>query len=653
MCGICGVHDPSGIDRTDVERMVHGLRHRGPDDSGLELTPRAALGHTRLSIIGLETGHQPISNEDDTIWITFNGEIYNYRELASELKPRHRFKTDSDTEVILHLYEEEGEACLRRLRGMFAFAIYDSRRDKIFAARDHMGQKPFFYSHTGGRFSFSSEIKGLLALDPSLRRLAPEALSEYLGMRIITPPRTMFRDIRKLPPGHKLRYQDGKLEIERYWNLRFEPKRSGDFASALDELDQRLQQSVEYHLVSDVPVGAFLSGGLDSSLIVAMMSRLTDEPIKTFTGDLPYGERSELPFARLVSERYGTKSHELTIRPSLVEDLPRVIFHLDEPSDPLSTCVFALAAFTRPQVKVVLGGDGGDELFAGYDRYYGHRYAGYLAWMPRFLREQVLQELLKRLPRSNWYRGTSHKLGWLLDMARYSGATRYAKSLRYFYFSDDDLQGLLTDSFRASVGAFDPDENIRRHFDAVDAKEVVDRMLYADSATRLPDHPVMISDRMTMAHGLEARSPFLDHELVEFCASLPPSFKIRGTRRRVIQAELAKRYLPEQILNRGKQGFSSAFTYMLADDFDRLYATFLQDSVLASSGILNPDWVRQLLAEQQSGQRDHGQRLWLLYNSELWYRLFIESQSVEDVQDQVRNALSGGRPERRNAVGVS
>ncbi len=661
MCGICGVHDLRGIDESGFTNFVHSLRHRGPDDSGSQVWNVAALGHRRLSIIDLASGQQPLSNEDGTIWITFNGEIYNYRELAAELSSRHEFKTRSDTEVILHLYEDEGERCVRRLRGMFAFAIYDVEKDKIFAARDHLGQKPFFYSHVGERFCFASEIKGLLSLDPTLRKLDGDALWEYLALRIITPPRTMFRDIRKLPPAHYLVYERGKLTIERYWDLDFEPKSSLDFPAALDELEHRLLQCVEYHLVSDVPVGAFLSGGVDSSLIVAMMKRLSDGPIKTFTGDLPYAGHSELPYARLVSERYGTESHELTIEPSLVEDLPSAIWHLDEPSDPLSICLFALSRFTRPHVKVVLGGDGGDELFAGYDRYYGQRYAGYLACLPEVVRQQILRGLLRRLPRSTWYRGLNHKLGWLLDMSNHTGAARYAKSLRYFYFSDEDLQTLLTDEFRRSTAAFDPDENIRQHFDAANATEVVDRMLHADCATRLPDHPVMILDRMTMAHGLEARSPFLDHELAEFCASLPPSFKIRGTKRRIIQIELARRYLPKPILTRRKQGFASAFTYMMADQFNLMYDFFLRDSSLVRDRILDARGIHRLIDQQQTGKADHGQRLWLICNLELWYRMFIESQSLEETQEQVRSALlvprsgsrvaavSGDAPARRSA----
>jgi asparagine synthase (glutamine-hydrolysing) len=639
MCGICGIHDPRGVAGDDIRRMVESLRHRGPDDEGLHLGPRIGLGHRRLSIIDLDTGHQPICNEDGSVWIVFNGEIYNYRDLGARLESRHEFKTRSDTEVLLHLYEDHGEQCLRHLRGMFAFAIYDSRSDKLFAARDHLGQKPLFYSHSQERFCFASEIKALITLDPCLRELDGEALCEYLALRIITPPRSMFRRVRKLPPAHFLVHQNGQLTVERYWELEFEPKLSIDYREAVDELDRQVQASVEHHLVSDVPVGAFLSGGLDSSLIVAMMSRFSPEPVQTFTGDLPYKETSELPYARLVSERYQTRNSELTINPSLVEDLPGVIWHLDEPSDPLSTCLFALSRLARERVKVVLVGDGGDELFAGYDRYYGYRYAGYLAALPRAIREHALGALLGLLPRSTWYRGLTHRISWLQHMSGYDGSARYAKSLRYFYFSDDYMKRILDERFRGTLEFFDPEQGIRRLFDAADEREAVDRMLYADAATRLPDHPVMILDRMSMAHGLEARSPFLDHVLAEFCASLPPAFKIRGRRRRVIQTALAERYVPRRILTRGKQGFASGFTYMMGPQFSVLYDRFLRYSRLVEEGYLNADAVAHVLHEQESGRHDHGSRLWLLLNSELWYRLFIEGQSLEDLRDQMRSAL--------------
>ena len=576
-----------------------------------------------------------MGNEDETVWITFNGEIYNFQDIRKELEGTHRFATNSDTEVILHLYEEKGSDCLKYLRGMFAFAIYDFRERKLFIARDHLGQKPLYYCHEGNSLSFASEIKSLLALDPALAEMDGEALYEYLALRIITPPRSMFRKIRKLPPAHYLVFQDGKTTIERYWSLRYEPKLSGDFHSVMEELENRILSTVKYHLVSDVPVGAFLSGGMDSSLVVAMMSRFAGGPFKTFTGDVPYKDFSEIPYAKMVSDKYGTESRTFTILPSLIRTLPELVWHLDEPSDPLSICMYYIAELARKEVKVVLGGDGGDELFGGYDRYYGNSYASYYALLPEPLRKHVLEKLLNVLSEGFWYRSISHKLKWVHQISFHEGADRYSKSLGYFYFANGLYKDLLTDSFRKRIGRFEPEDSIRSHFNAPNAKELVDRMLYADTMTRMPDHPVMILDRMTMAHGLESRSPFLDHKLAEFCAAIPPRFKIKHMKLRYIQTALASKYLPGELLSRRKQGFSSPLTYLLDEEFRLLYRTFLSDSRLVQEGYLNPAVIRGLLSDHLEKRQDHGQRLWLLCNSEIWYRMYIDGMRKEEVKNML------------------
>jgi asparagine synthase (glutamine-hydrolysing) len=382
MCGICGKIDPSGVGHEEIQRMTSVLSHRGPDDQGIYIDRNVGFGHRRLSIIDLDSGKQPMSNEDGSIWITYNGEIYNFKDIKGELESRHRFRTKSDTEVILHLYEEKRERCLEDLRGMFAFAIYDFNTDTLFVARDHLGQKPLYYFHDESTFAFASEIKSILALKPGLNELDRDAMCEYLTLRIITPPRSMFRRIRKLPPAHYLIYKNGKTEVERYWNLSFTPKHTGSFEDISGELKNLMRSTVSYHLVSDVPVGAFLSGGLDSSLVVALMSEFADGPFKTFSGDVPYKDHSEIPYARMVSKEFDTESHELTFIPSLIRTLPEIIWHLDEPSDPFSICMYYIAKLARKEVKVVLGGDGGDELFGGYDRYYGNIYASYLSALP-------------------------------------------------------------------------------------------------------------------------------------------------------------------------------------------------------------------------------------------------------------------------------
>ena len=606
--------------------MTSVLAHRGPDDQGIFVNKTVGLGHRRLSIIDIGGGKQPMSVENGNFWITFNGEIYNFKDIKKELEKKYQFKTNSDTEVILNLYADKGEDCVKYMRGMFAFAIYDSRNKKLFLARDHLGQKPLYYYHDGNTFLFASEIKAILEIEPKLRQLDCNALYEYLTIRIITPPRSMFRNIRKLAPGHSLAFQNGKLEIKPYWQLKYEPKLRGDINETIEELDRQVEASVNYHLVSDVPVGAFLSGGMDSSIVVAMMTKFMDQPVMTFSGDVPYQNYSELPYARMVAEKYKTSHHELTINPSLIRTMPDLVWHLDEPSDPLSVCMYYLSNLTRKHVKVVLGGDGGDELFGGYDRYYGNVLVSYYGLLPTSVRKHVFGKLLNFMPEGFWYRSLSHRIRWIHQMSFYRGGERYAKSLSYFYFSDGYKKTLYTDQFRSMVGMFDPNRCLREYFESDNASETIDKMLYVDSMTRMPDHPNMILDRMTMAHGLEARAPFLDHKLAEFCASIPPMFKIKGTKRRIIQTELAKRYLPPPLITKKKQGFSSPLSYLLADEFKHLYKTFLDTSHLVQDGYLNQSAINMLLTEHLNKKIDHGNRLWLICNAEVWYRMYIENQ---------------------------
>ncbi len=624
MCGIAGYVDPAGVDRHLLSRMTQALFHRGPDDEGLLIDGNVGLGHRRLAIIDLASGQQPMSICEGAISIVFNGEIYNYRDLRKGLEQRHQFKTNSDTEVLLRLYEEMGESCFGQLRGMFSFAINDRRQNRLILGRDHLGQKPLYYWHDGERFAFASEIKSILALKPELAQLNPQALYEYLTIRIITPPRSMFKEIHKLPPAHCMVFEGGKVNVSRYWQLDYRDKLTGSLSQVTDQLDEQVRESVRYHLVSDVPVGAYLSGGVDSGLIVGMMAGQSDEPIHTFSGDVPYKDYSELPYAKLVDERYQTNNHILTFKPSLVTSLPEIIWHMDEPSDSLSVAMYYISRLAREHVKVVLGGDGGDELFGGYDRYYGNVYASMYAWLPAILRKQVVSKILDMFPEGAWYQSHTHQAKWINSIAFYQGAERYAKSLSYFYFSDRYKQALYTPAFLSTVGVFDPEVSIKEHFDQANADELIDKMLNSDSVVRMPDHPVMISDRMSMAHGLEARAPFLDHKLAEFCARIPVNMKVKGRQRRLIQMELAKRYLPSEVMQRKKQGFSSAITYMLADEYQLIYRTFLKRSRLVEENILNAEIIDKLLEEHLAKRRDHGQRLWLLSSAEVWYRMYID-----------------------------
>lgn len=646
MCGISGYVTPHGVAMSDIEKMNGFLSHRGPDDEGMMIGSdrKAGLGHKRLSIIDLSSGHQPMTNEDGSLSITFNGEIYNYREIRKSLVERHEFVTRSDTEVILHLYEEKGVECLKYLRGMFAFAIHDGRNGRVFAARDHFGQKPFYYFHDeNGRFAFASEIKSLLALMPELREMDCSALYEYFTLRIITPPRSMFKRVRKLPPGHYLIFENGGLTVQRYWKLNFLPKQQLSFSEATEALHEEIKKTVSYHLISDVPVGAFLSGGLDSSLIVAMMSECGSKGFKTFSGDVPYDRFSEGPYARLVAERYQTHHHEMTISPSLVRLLPKLVWHLDEPSDPLSVCMYCISELARKEVKVVMGGDGGDELFGGYDRYYGNIYVSYYALLPKVIRERIMKPLFDRIPEGFWYRSLSHQLRWIDQLSYFEAGERYAKSLGYFYFSDSFKKELYTETFWKRAGLFDPEANLQEYFDGASADDLIDRMLSVDVMTRMPDHPNMILDRMTMAHGLEARSPFLDHKLAEFCATLDSSFKVKRTQRRRIQVALAKRLLPEALIHKPKQGFSSPLIYLLKDEFLYLFQLFLHDSSLVRDGYLNARIIDRMLVEHLSQKADHGNRLWLICNAEVWYRMHIEGQECGQLSQYILDGWSAGR----------
>jgi asparagine synthase (glutamine-hydrolysing) len=528
MCGICGIVRPDGVNKNAIKFMTDILSHRGPDDEGMYVDGTVGLGHRRLSIIDLSGGQQPISNENGTLWIIFNGEIYNYQDIRRSLQDEHQFTTKSDTEVILHLYEEKRERCVEDLRGQFAFAIWDTKDQSLFMARDHLGQKPLFYVQKEDWFGFGSEIKALLAYDPNLRVMDLEALHQYLSLRIIAPPRTMFSEIRKLPPGHRMLYKNGQVKIDRYWHLNYEPKFELNEEALLDELEQQVFESVRYHMVSDVPVGAFLSGGVDSSLIVAMMSKIADQPVKTFSIGVPYKQYSELPFAQIVSEKYQTDHTVETVIPSIIRILPDLVWHLDEPSDHLSAPMYYISELARRQVKVVLDGTGGDELFGGYDRYYGNHYVDYYAQIPIGLRKRLVGPLLNMIPDGSWYKSPSHKMKWMHHLSFLEGGRRYVESLGYFYFTEDYQREMYGDRLVAQLTGFDPKASIQSYFESANAADRVDRMLYADSMIRLPDHPVMILDRTTMAHGLEARSPFMDHKLAEFVARIPATLKIHG-----------------------------------------------------------------------------------------------------------------------------
>lgn len=632
MCGICGKLSLHTIEKDEILRMANAIQHRGPDDVGFYLNQGIGLGHRRLSIIDLSTGRQPISNENGTVWTVFNGEIYNYRNLRQVLIEKgHRFATQTDTETIVHAYEEYGEACVKHLSGMFAFALWDQKRERLLLARDRIGQKPLFYSEVNGDFLFASEVKALLADGEVPSQLDPLAMHHFLSLRFVPQPQTMFSGIKKLPPGHLLVHEKGRILIERYWDLSYAPKFDGSEEELVFQLRTQLMQAVESHLVSDVPVGAFLSGGLDSTLVAAIAATVSPKPIQTFSMGINQKGFNELPFARQVVDRYHTAHHEWLVQPDILGTLPELIWHLDEPSDPLATCMYAISRLTRQHVKVVLGGDGGDELFGGYERYWGNHVLGYYSLLPEFLRRQVAARLIDLLPEGNAYKSLAQKLRWMNSLSFYNGAECYAYAMIFPWFSPDAKKRLYTESWRSKLEKEDSPEHFIHFYEKAQADEIIDRMLYTDLSTRLPEHSLMILDRTAMAFGLEGRSPYLDHPLVEFAAKIPTALKLKGRHLRYIQKQVAKEFLPSTLLTRKKQGFSTALPYFLKGTLRRTLAGLLGSSRFSQDGYFRQESITALVDEHYIEGIDHSNRLWMLMNLEIWYRIFIRKENREEI----------------------
>ena len=626
MCGICGKYSPSGVKTEEINSMLDTIVHRGPDDSGCYVHANIGFGSRRLSIIDLETGNQPISNENGTRWVIYNGEIYNYQTLRMQLEAKgHLFRTHSDTEVIVHLYEEVGEHCVEQLHGMFAFALWDESRQKLLLARDRIGQKPLFYARDGSDFLFGSEIKAILALHNQEPELNPLAMHDYLSLRFIPAPHTIFKHIQKLPPAHTLVFQNGQIRLRRYWDLSFREKLTLTEPDILEALREQLKRTVESHMISDVPVGAFLSGGLDSSLIVAILTGDLARKPKTFSIGVQESDFDELPFARMVAEQYETQHVEERVSANLIQSLPKMIWHLDEPSDPIAACMFQAAWLASRYVKVVLGGDGGDELFAGFDRYVGARYIDTYSLMPLSLRKGLMGPMLDRLPDSFTYKSLTQKLRWVHHLSlQATAAEQYAEATCFFRFTQGEKRALYSDYLWNELGERNSTAAITEPFDHVEAEDLLDRMLYTDFVTRLPEHSLVLTDRMSMAHGLETRSPLLDHELVEFLAKVPAKIKVQNNQPKYLMRKLAADYLPAPILQREKQGFMLPIAYWFRTDLFPVVSQMLEQSYFVKAGWFKKESIQRLLDEHRNHRYDHHVRLWMLLTLELWHQLYIE-----------------------------
>jgi asparagine synthase (glutamine-hydrolysing) len=621
--------------------MLQTLVHRGPDDEGFYVKDRIGIGNRRLSVIDLPGGRQPICNEDETIWIVYNGEIYNYKSLREKLKKKgHNFRTNSDTEVILHLYEELGNRCVDELSGMFAFAIWDEKQDKLFLARDRIGQKPLYYAESNGNFYFASEIKAILAISEEPREIDYESLHHYLSLRFIPPPKTIFRSIKKLPAANVLVWQDGKVTMSRYWHLSFRKKLSLSESELIDGLRNKLDDTIESHLVSDVPVGAFLSGGMDSSVIVAFMAKNFEGRLPTFTIGVKEESFNERPYARMVAERYQTDHRERIVDAEIIGLLPKMIWHLDEPSDPIAACQFYAAELAAQHVKVVLGGDGGDELFAGFDRYAGIGYLDLYTRVPAVIRQKLIGSLLSHIPEGFSYKNVTQKLRWVQQLSMHSNVgERFAEATSFFRFNHQGKQVLFTKELWDKINHLDSADIIVSQFENSDAENMIDKMLYTDFMTRLPEHSLMLTDRMTMAHGVEARSPYLDYELVEFLAAFPNSLKIRGRKLKYVLRKIAREYLPEEIIRRSKQGFMFPVAFWFRDELYSFLKSFLLNSYFVKEGLFKQDTVLRLIEDHRNSRVDNHVRLWMLLNLELWYRIYIEHSDWKTVGENMRSYL--------------
>ena len=637
MCGIAGMvqtHPDGSVSEGVIHRMCEAIVHRGPDDEGIFVKGGVGLGMRRLSIIDLAGGHQPLFNEDKTVSIAFNGEIYNFLELRPELERRgHRFSTHSDTETIVHLYEEYGADCVKKLRGMFAFALYDERAGRLLLVRDRLGKKPLHYAMQNGTLLFASEMKSILAVRPELARVHQSALLQYMYFGYVPDPATAFEPIQKLPPGHLLEFEKGRVQVRQYWDLpEYGTNDPASEEEVLEELERRLAEAVRIRLIADVPLGAMLSGGTDSSTVVALMARASSRPVKTFSIGFRQEDYNEAPYARLVAEKFGTDHYELIVEPDLVDTVTQLTGHMEEPfGDSSMLPTYFISCLARKHVKVALSGDGGDEAFAGYDRYRIHlqdrSYERVPMWAKRWYREHVHQWVPYRMPGRNL--AYSISLPW---------QERYTEGVSFQSFQRE--MGVLSADFVAANGS--PLKAFREYLDNAPAHDPLSRVLYLDTKTYLPGDILTKVDRMSMATSLEARVPMLDHVFLEWVTALAPRWKMREGNQKFILRKLAERVgVPKEVLNRPKRGFALPLGHWMRHELKEMVQTILLEPRTLQRGYFNPPGVRRMLAEHFDQRRDHSARLWRLLVFELWHRNFLEGIGTERFSDPVA-AVSGG-----------
>ena len=640
MCGIHGIYrfDGQGVAPEVLSAMGSVTRHRGPDDEGIHIDGACGIAMRRLSIIDLAGGHQPLSNMDETLWLVCNGEIYNYRELRAELQARgYHFKTGSDSEVMLHLYDAEGDDFVLRLNGMFDFALWDARRRRLLIGRDRLGVKPLYVLQDGHRLAFATEAKALLAMPGVSAELNRSAVASYLHLGYVAAPDCIFKGIRKLPPATLLAVENGQVREWRYWRLPANVNQSLSEREWMGQVRAQLEESVRMQMVSDVPIGAFLSGGVDSSAVVGFMAKHSQQPIRTYAIGFAGGEAealyNELPYARRVAELFGTQHREIVVRPDVVSLLPKLLWHMDEPlSDTAFITTFLVSEFARQDVKVILSGVGGDELFGGYRRYLGEHYAQQYRRLPGWLRRSAAA-IARRLPadRHSGLLNTVRLAKGFLSSAELTADDRYRSYLQVL--DRETVSALL---MQPDAAQSDP---LGLAFGAAGHEDGLNRMFAVDAQTQLPDDLLMLTDKMSMAVSLECRVPLLDHQLVELAASIPAAIKMRGGRLKHVLKESLSDLLPKDILDRKKRGFGTPMGAWLKNELAPLLGRLLAPEVIQRRGLFRQPVVDRLIADHQANRIDGTDALLALLNLEIWSRIYLDSRDPSDVAAELKAYL--------------
>jgi len=628
MCGICGIfHYGSGqaVDRWLLEKMCNVITHRGPDEQGIFVDNNIGLGNRRLSIIDLENGTQPIANEDNTIFVILNGEIYNFPELRLKLAAKgHKFRTRTDTETIVHLYEEKGIECLLDLNGMFAVAIWDARSHELFLARDRIGIKPLHYSIQDGSLYFGSEIKSILQNRKINTKVDESALAEYLSWLYIPAPRTIYEKVKKLLPGRYLHAKDGSVQIHRYWSFEMSPQNGKSEKQLCDELEYKFDSAIARQMISDVPLGAFLSGGIDSSMVVSSMAKTNSETIKTFTVGFDHKGCDERLYARRVAEWLASEHHELAINPKALNNLPELLWYYDEPfADEAALPTYYLSQSARQTVRVALSGEGADELFAGYRVYQTERLQRWYANLPKQIRNVILSGLA-RISDLNWSDKMQDLFSWLHNGLRLTDMVaeeRYLSKLAIF--AADFQQTLLQ-----KKPDVEPYESLVTLFNGSSYTDFLEKLLSAGMNFNLPNKMLTKIDRASMAASLEVRVPFLDNEIVDFAATLPLNMKFRGlTTKHIVKKVLARR-LPQNLYRRPKHGLDVPFKQWFREDLIQAARHYLRKDLLNKQGIFNADVVEKILKSHELGYNNNARQIYGLTVFQIWYNTIYNRDAV-------------------------